>query len=274
MRWIGWRIVFPFATHLSASVTPALMPILPDALDEARRIITAAAERGLTVRLLGGIAIRLHSPHATHRSLTRAYPDLDFATPDKRSYLIESLLTELGYEPNKPFNLFNGDHRLLFFDEANNRQVDVFVGGFHMSHRIPFTNRIAVEPLTLPLAELLLTKLQIAQMNEKDVRDLCALILDHPFGDGDNEMVNLPYVAKLCADDWGLWKTATLSIQKVRDFCDAFNLEPEEKHTLLERLNVLRQALDDAPKSLQWKARNAIGERVQWYELPEEVKRG
>ena len=111
-------------------------------------------------------------------------------------------------------------------------------------------------------------------MNEKDVRDLCALLLDHPFGQGDAEMINLPYLARLCADDWGLWKTVRLSVQKVRDFSDAYELEGEKKLTLVERLNVLRQALDETPKSLKWKARDAIGERMQWYELPEEVKRG
>jgi len=183
-------------------------------------------------------------------------------------------MAALGYAPNKTFNLLNGDHRLLFFDETHGRQVDVFVGGFHMCHRLPLTQRITLEPLSLPLAELLLTKMQIVQMNEKDMRDLCALTLDHPFGEGDAETFNLPYIAKLCADDWGLWKTVSLSLQKVQDFCDAYELEAEHKLTIVERLTVLRAALNDTPKTLKWKTRNAIGERVQWYELPEEVQRG
>jgi hypothetical protein len=250
------------------------MPILPDAQEEARRIVSAAAEQKLTLRLLGGLAIRLHSPSATHRSLARPYPDLDFASADRRGYKVEELLTQLGYTPNKTFNLLNGDHRLLFFDEANNRQVDIFVGGFHMCHAIPITQRLNVEPLTVPLAELLLTKLQIVHMNEKDVRDLCALLLDHSFGEGDEEMFNLSYIAKLCAADWGLWKTVSLSAKKVRDHCDAYELDVEHKLTIIERLAVLQVALNDTPKTLKWKARSAIGERVQWYELPEEVQRG
>ncbi len=251
------------------------MPILPDAQEEARRIVAEAAEQKLTLRLLGGLAIRLHSPSATHRSLARTYPDLDFAFAEKRAYKVEELMSKLGYEPNKTFNLLNGDHRLLFYDEANARQVDVFVGQFHMCHSIPFAaQRLPLDPLTLPLAELLLTKMQIVQMNEKDVRDLCALLLDHPFGEGDAEMFNLPYLAKLCADDWGLWKTVGGSIKKVRDFCDAYELEAGQKLTLIERLGVLHKALDEIPKSLKWKARDKIGERMQWYELPEEVQRG
>ncbi len=250
------------------------MSILPDIVEEARRIVTIAAERDLTLRLLGGLAIRLHSPSATHRTLARGYPDLDFASAHKRGDKVEALLTELDYDPNKTFNLLNGDRRLLFYDEAHGRQVDVFVGGFHMCHRIPITERINLEPLTLPLAELLLTKMQIFQLNEKDVRDLCALLIDHPFGEGDAEMFNLSYITKLCADDWGLWKTVSLSVQKVQDFCDAYELEGSHKLTIIERLGVLRQALNDTPKSFKWKARSKIGERLQWYELPEEVKRG
>ena len=251
------------------------MTILSDGPAEAQRLVAAAQEAGLLLRLVGGLAVRLHSPSATHRSLARAYPDLDYVTNEKRSDRLEKFFTGQGYAPNKTFNLLNGDRRLLFWDEGNSRQIDIFVGRFHMCHTIPFSpQRFALDLFTLPLAELLLTKMQIVQMNEKDVRDLCALLLDHPFGEDDTETINLPHLARLCADDWGLWKTVSLNVQKVRDFSDAYELEGEKKLTLVERLNVLRKALDETPKSLRWKARDAIGERVQWYELPEEVKRG
>ena len=250
------------------------MTILPDALDESRRIIAAGAEQKLTLRLLGGLAIKLHSPSANHRALARTYPDLDFAFAGKASYKIEALLPQLGYEANQAFNLFNGARRLLFFDDGNQRQIDVFVGSFHMCHDLPITQRIAVEPLTLPLAELLLTKLQIVQMNEKDIRDICALLLDHPFGDNDDETINLNCVTSICSGDWGLWKTVNLSLVKVQDFCDAYDLDVPTKLTIIDRLNVLELALDDVPKTLRWKVRAAVGEKVQWYDLPEEVKRG
>jgi hypothetical protein len=128
--------------------------------------------------------------------------------------------------------------------------------------------------LTLPLAELLLTKLQIVEMNEKDVRDSCALILDHPFADADSETINLPRLAQICADDWGLWKTVTLNLDKVQNVIDQFLLEPSHKATIVYRLDILRHALQDASKSLRWRMRARVGERVPWYELPEEVRRG
>jgi hypothetical protein len=248
--------------------------ILSDIQDEALRIAQAGQAQGILLRLLGGLAVRLHSPSAQHRALARTYPDIDFATPVRRSQLVENLLAGLGYEPNKSFNLFNGASRLLFYDNANQRQIDVFIGAFEMCHRLPITERLSVEPLTLPLAELLLTKLQIVQMNEKDIRDLCALLLDHPLGEGDRETINLARVVELCNQDWGLWKTVTLSIKKVQDFCDAYPLEPQDKATIVQRLDILRLAVNDSPKPLKWKMRAAVGEKVQWYELPEEVRRG
>jgi hypothetical protein len=250
------------------------MPILLDALDEARRIIAAGAEQKLTLRLLGGLAIKMHSPSANHRALVRTYPDLDFAFAGKAGYKIEALLPPLGYEANQAFNLFNGAHRLLFYDTGNERQIDVFVGSFHMCHDLPITERIALDPLTLPLAELLLTKLQIVQMNEKDIRDICALLLDHPFGESDDETINLKRVTEVCAGDWGLWKTVNVSLVKVQEFCDAYDLDVPSKLTIIERINVLRLALGDVPKTVRWKVRAAVGEKLQWYDLPEEVKRG
>lgn len=248
--------------------------IRDDIQEEALRIVQEGGAQGIILRLLGGLAIRLHSASASHRALERSYPDLDFATPVRRSQMVEVLLTGLGYEPNKTFNLLNGDRRLLFYDQVHGRQIDVFVGRFEMCHRLPITERLSLDPLTLPLAELLLTKLQIVEMNEKDIRDICALMLDHPLGNGDAEMINLPRVAEICAEDWGLWKTVTLSLNKVENFVSANSLEPEAKTSLTQRLDSLRQALDDAPKPLKWRMRARIGEKVPWYELPEEVKRG
>lgn len=242
---------------------------------DALRIVKEADGQGLVLRLLGGLAVRVHSPSARHRSLERGYPDLDFVLADRRAALVESLLSELGYVPNQTFNLLNGDRRLLFYEEGGERQIDIFVNRFHMCHAIPIeAARLRKEPLTLPLAELFLTKMQIVQMNEKDVRDLCALILDHPFGDSDEETLRLSTIVDLCARDWGLWKTLTVNARKVRDFADAYDLEGGQKLTIAQRLDVLTRAMEEAPKSLKWKARDRIGERVQWYDLPEEVQRG
>lgn len=248
--------------------------MLDNIQDEAQRLIAAAEAQALILRLLGGLAVRAHAPSAAHRTLQRDYADIDLATPTRHGRKVEAMFVAEGYLPDRSFNLLNGASRLLFFDQARARQVDVFVGEFAMCHRVAFENRLTQDPLTLPLAELLLTKLQIVQMNEKDIRDICALLLDHPLAAGDHETINLPLISELCARDWGWWKTISLSLAKVRAFCDRAELPADGVATIRERLDQLEQALTAAPKSTRWKMRAAVGERVRWYEEAEEVQRG
>ncbi len=242
--------------------------------DEALRVVQTAQQQGITLRLLGGLAVRLHSESANHRSLARPYPDIDFATPQKRASQIEKLFSELGYTPNKNFNLFNGDVRLLFYDDEHKRQVDIFVAQFTMCHKIPITERMNLDSPTIPLAELLLTKLQIYEMNEKDIRDVCALLLDHPLGETDTETINVNRITQLTGDDWGLWKTSMLSISKVKRYLETVEMELPNRNTLNARIGGLEAALTTSPKSMKWKMRDRVGDKVKWYELPEEVRRG
>ena len=245
-----------------------------DIQQAAVRIVEAGAAQGTILRLLGGLAIRLHSSRAARGALARVYPDIDLAALARQGQAVEKLLTQLGYTPDKSFNLLNGASRLLFYDETHGRQVDVFVGAFAMCHRLPLAERLAIEPLTLPLAELLLTKLQIVEINQKDLRDVTALLLDHPVAAGDTETINVARIAELCGKDWGWWKTTEVNLHKLRSFALDQDLGDDAKHTLTTRVDELLATLDAAPKSLKWKTRAAIGERLRWYEVPEEVRRG
>ena len=218
------------------------------------------------------MAICLRATEPLPSVLTRSYADLDFVTLRGTAGPVTTLFRHEGYEPHVAFNALHGNERLLFFDVSNERQVDVFVGGFRMSHSIPL--RVDLEPKTLPLAELLLTKLQVIEMNDKDLRDALALLLQHPVGVEDGDTVNAERIAKLCADDWGLWRTFTHNLEWCREHLDAQELAPESKRTLHERLDALLDRIEAEPKSRGWKLRARIGERKRWFELPEEVGGG
>jgi len=202
-----------------------------------------------------------------HPALTRQYKDLDFATAKKSSGDLQKLLRDMGYEPHLGFNAMNGRERLLFYDDPNQRQVDVFVSSFRMCHEIPLEQRLGVDSDTVPLAELLLTKLQIIELNEKDVRDAVALLLEHDVTD-DDAGVNAEHVASLCADDWGLWRTITHNLEGVRQHLSSYAVDHEVVSGSLARL---QERIEAAPKSRGWRLRAKVGERKRWYELPEEV---
>jgi DNA-binding transcriptional MerR regulator len=245
-----------------------------DVVDEALRISEEGEQGGATLRLLGGVAIRLRARDGLHPAFEREYADLDWIVPKGKSSEAQKFFDSIGYTPHVRFNAIHGRERLLFFDEENDRQIDVLVGIFRMSHQIPFGDRLALEPVTVPLAELLLTKLQIVQLNEKDVRDALALLHDHPVEESDGEAVNAAQIARLCGSDWGLWRTFTANLSDLDEHIGRYDISEESKRRIAERVQRLQERIEEEPKSFGWKMRAKIGDRKRWYELPEEVEGG
>lgn len=253
--------------------SPGTLPLLED---EMYRLVGEAQKEGIFLRLVGGLAVKVHSERAVHRALKRDYPDIDFVTNKSGALRLEGFLKARGYTPNKTFNTLSGDRRQLYYDEARNRQIDIFIGDFAMCHKLPLSDRLHVEPLTVPLAELFLTKAQIVQINRKDILDLLALVLDHDVGPADHETINSDVISGLCAKDWGLYTTVNINIGKMRDFMDrgeAELLSESQKEEIKRKLTALQAAMDAAPKPMAWKMRARMGTRVPWYEEVEEVHR-
>jgi hypothetical protein len=247
---------------------------MPAREEEARRVINAARERGVYLRVIGGLAVKLHCPSATHRELSRTYGDLDCVGYRSQREEISRLLEDLGYEPNRRFNALQGHRRLLFENPELGFDVDIFLDVFPMCHELNFLHRLELDEYTVPVADLLLSKLQVVQLNEKDIKDTYALIKDHEIGETDDrEVINSRRIARLCGDDWGWYKTVTMNIEKVVALADDY-LEGEEKELVTSRLQRLHQIIEEAPKSMKWRMRARIGEKIRWYDLPEEVNHG
>ena len=246
--------------------------IRSDILDEAARLAEAAVAAGAPVRAIGGVAVRLHASVGVHPALVRPYRDIDLVTTGRGGKEAGRFLGSLGYEANERFNAMNGATRLVFYDAANGRQVDVFVGEFRMCHRVPVADRLHLDPKTVPLAELLLTKLQIVHLNEKDLLDILALVLEHDVAEHDDDAINGAYVASLLAGDWGFWRTTRQTIEETRAHLSDYALAPDERARVDERLARLWERVEAEPKSLRWRSRAKIGERTKWYEEPEEIE--
>jgi hypothetical protein len=242
---------------------------LEDPIAEAERVATAAKKKGVTAKLLGGAGIHLHSPSARKPPLKRKYGDLDYAIPKKDRKGMLELFPALGYEANDRFNLMNGDRRLYFYDAANGRQVDVFVDIFKMSHVIDLRGRLDHEGPCASPSDLLLSKLQIYEVNRKDLIDVIALLLDHEIAEGDDDAIDPRYIARLACDDWGLCRTIELNIAKLLATLDEVDVDRDLARSRIEKLWA---AVDSSPKPLRWRLRAQVGDRLQWYELPEETR--
>ena len=258
---------------------------LEDPLAEALRIVAAADRDGILLRLMGGMAVRAHAPEWTHRT-RRVEVDLDFATRAKDRKAAFELLEREGYTPDKRHNALFGQHQGYFMDEARRRPVDVLVDKLEMCHRIDFSERLAASRPTLPVADLLLSKLQIVKINRKDVLDALVLLAEHPLrqDDGAQEStqgqgaISLPRIFSFTSNDWGWWRTVTGNLKVLQEYLDTDFTEADldvgprpVRYQIRDQVAGLRDAIEAAPKSTRWKLRARIGERQQWYVLPEEV---
>jgi hypothetical protein len=193
---------------------------------------------------------------------------------------VNDLLVGEGYEPDRQYNALYGHKQLYFVDPDRRRPVDVLIDRLEMCHRFDFGDRLAVDTPTLPLAELLLSKLQVVKINRKDVLDALVLLADHPLTQ-DDRGVNVRRIAELTSNDWGWWRTVTGNLDHLDQFAaaeiGADDLDfggRQPKFDVRRQIAGLRTAIDEAPKSTRWKLRARVGDRVPWYEEPEEVGHG
>jgi hypothetical protein len=244
--------------------------IRADISEETIRLLGAAEQAGVPVRALGGVAVALRAGDVPP-ALRRGMHDIDLATPAGHGRSVSRLLAEQGYEPNATFNATHGARRMIFEDPAHGRHVDVFVGRFRMCHELAFEDRLELDPLTLPLADLVMTKLQIVKLNEKDLVDLYSLLLAHEVADHDRDAINAGRIAALCARDWGTYRTFKDNLARLPAELARYGLDEAQRATISHRARELREAIESVPKSAKWKMRAKLGDRVRWYEDPEEV---
>jgi hypothetical protein len=242
-----------------------------DTPQEAMRLIEAAAELPIPLRLIGGTAVWFRCPSARKPPLTRPYGDIDFMSVSKNNRTLAGFFEANGYEADRLFNALHGAQRLNFTDSTRGRAVDVLLDRFVMCHTLDLKDRLLVEGTTIPLTDLLLTKAQVIQLNEKDIKDIVALLLDHPVG--GPEEIDVARLAEVTRNDWGLEHTVRKTLAEVHSAVEGIGLHPDHVAAVNKSIAALTAALDAAPKSQRWRMRARVGERLRWYDEPEEARR-
>ncbi len=244
---------------------------LTDLVAESDRVLAAAVAARVEVKLLGGLAVRRLCHSASKPPLARSYADLDLAITGKTpAKTMNSFMSGLGYTPHDSFNALHGDRRLYYHDVPNDRHVDVFVDTFRMCHTLNLKPRVPLCPETLPASDLLLTKLQVVELNHKDMLDILALLEDLPAERGRLDGIDLAYLEGLWADDWPLWRTCLETTRKVRRALPGI-LDSDAQERVLATLEAVEGVLSAGRHGLAWRLRSRVGDRIKWYELPEEV---
>jgi hypothetical protein len=243
--------------------------------NELKHILQASQETGILLRVIGSLAFQIHCPQFGYlqAAMGRAYTDIDFAAYSKQSKQIQELLNSLGYDENREVYIASEGMRAIFDKPHAGLHVDIFYEKLDFCHTIYWKDRLEVDSPTIPLAELLLEKMQIVKINEKDVIDTIMLLLEHRLGDGDNESINILRVAKLCADDWGLWRTTAMNLDKVRQLAQGYDqLTSEQKEKVDSQVRIALARLENEPKPMAWKLRAKVGDHVKWYKDVDEVQ--
>jgi hypothetical protein len=245
-----------------------------DIVKEMYRLVDAANARNIQLRAIGGLAVQVHNKK-NHPAFIREFGDLDFVVAGKQRRDFETFMPTVGYSAHKQFNTLNGDQRQIYYHNDNEMKIDIFIGDFEMCHKIPMENRLTADPVTIPLAELLLSKAQIVELNHKDLMDIASLLLNNELGNNDQDTINLQILAQLCSQDWGLYKTTSINLGKVEEMIkkEDMALTQEEKNLVIARVQEIQRTFEEMPKPLPWQIRDRVGTRVKWYIEVEEVRR-
>lgn len=252
-------------------------------LDEARRIVAEAERAELTLRAMGGVAIRLHTLDEVDlaRRLGRLgegrqeFTDLDFMSYRKHRNRMKPFLEELGYTKRRATLSSATSERQIYFHPKGWFFVDVFFDKLLVAnHPLDFRGRLKLDSPTISPTDLLLEKLQIVNISDKDVKDIIVLLAAHEVAETDTpDAINGAYIARLLSRDWGFWYTVTTNLTGLKELLPQMEaLTDNDRRRIGEQVDGLLAHIEAAPKTLGWKARAKIGPRMRWYEPVETME--
>lgn len=246
-------------------------------LAEAAELLRVSAERSVTVRLTGSLAIRAHCP--AHAPLLpalgrRPYRDIDLIGYWKDRRQVAALFEERGYELDPVVRQAQefGVKRFVYEQPDSHLKADVFFDELVMAHTIPFQGRLELAGPAITVTDLLLTKLQIHEFTDNDLIDCLVLLAEHEAGAG--AAIDTGYIAEIMRRDWGFCHTTELNLARIGGALPGFTALPEAAARAIQRnIAGVLDAIERAPKTQKWKLRARVGERARWYEHVEEVNR-
>ena len=241
-------------------------------LEEARRLIDEAQKQGIILRVMGPIALHFHFPNFVNlynkmeRLGDRVFTDIDYASYGNTRGKIVPFFEKQDYELEKRAAMLSGNTRHIYFG-GRVPMIDVFFDKLNYNHPIDYHKRLEFHPYCVSLADLMLQKLQIVQINDKDLKDAMLLLLAAPIGDTDRDAINAKYIGKLFSEDWGFYYTATTNLNKVKKAMVEVNaLEEGHRAIIAQKIDELLKIIEETPKSGKWKNRAKAGINKPWYQ--------
>ena len=247
---------------------------------KASDLVDHGQSQGVPLRSVGGVAIWSSLPaglRAEYESVREGPKDLDLIAPEGTpAEEIKAVFVARGYVPDERLIAWRGNERHQYFELDENGDpvvdIDLFLGLPPSCHRFNLPDEEFNRPgVALSVTELLLQKLQIVETTDKDLTDIAYLMLANPVslnGSGIDDS----RIAGLLSKDWGFHYTASRNLERVAAILDQ-KMDEASRQAAQERIGVLAEDVEEAPKSRKWKMRAKVGTRVTWYEEVEELDR-
>ena len=234
-------------------------------------ILSIAEKQNIILRLTGSLAIRMQASEFKYIEYenNRWLNDIDLVVYDKDILKVQKLMTDLDWIENQGVLRLFGDKRRIFDHPSEDLHADVFINKLIFCHTIDLRGKLEQCESTVDLIYLLLGKLQIVEINRKDLID--ALLLLRSFN--LNDQLDIVQLVRLCSRDWGWWRTVTMNLGKLDDFIEVCLSRDNDRKDVKNKINLIREKIAAQPKSLGWKLRSKIGDRIKWYNDVEEVQR-
>ena len=260
---------------------------------EARHIIDAGNDRGVVLRLTGGLAVRHYAIDLEFAE--RDYSDIDLIGLKRQTTEIHQVFLDLGYQENIHVAMATGNSQRQYFRPQHalesrvhmskrahampvmsavppSDHIDVFMDAMKMDHELDFRDRLEINTYAVDPADIFLSKLQIVNLSEKDAHDVVTLCKDvyvdfHPHPG----VLDLEHVAVTCAGDWGLYIDVMSNIDKVLERLDDYDLSPMETNRIARTLELAQDMMTEHSKSLRWRMRARVGKRLRWYNEVDET---
>lgn len=238
-------------------------------VERALALVDQARDAGIELRILGSLAYRLHCPAniALFDEMKRDLTDIDFAASGRQRKDVRAFLERLGYVIDQDLLVTTEGARFAFTEPQSGMIVDVFFDELNFCHPIPLRDRLLLDYPTITPTDLLLEKMQIVEINPKDIKDSLVLLLEHQLDSGQADTVDGGYIAELLSADWGFYYTVTQNLDRLRrELSSASGLTPEQGQLVHERIDALAELVEKSPKTRKWKLRARVGPRVKWYQ--------
>jgi hypothetical protein len=258
---------------------------------ESENIVDEAKKQGVTLRMLGGLAVAMHCQNQLDfaKKLNRTgtgviegqeYSDIDFVAYRKHRDRVKELFNKIGYVKRRATLSSAASERQIYYHPKGWFYVDVFFDQLLVAnHPIDFRGRLELDYPTITATDMLLEKVQMWEaFGVKDLKDCLLLLLAHDVEENsDKEAINASYMAQLLAQDWGFWYTATTNLKNIKRFISELDkmgpdvkITPEaisekERNNINEKINTLMKKIESEPKPFGWKMRAKVGTKKQWY---------